>query len=187
MGRCFSCFKEYGDEFEVCPYCGAVRSEKTAEPVYLSPGTLLWNRYLLGDAIGAGGFGGICRAWDTKLDTVIAVKEFFANRLMTRAVGENKVIVNKKSVQEFEYRKERFLAEARTMAKFGNHRNIPNVFESFEENGTAYIVMELLSGLPLSDYLKQNGRIDDSSAKETRSASSCSISAPQSWLTTPTR
>ena len=161
MGRCFSCFKEYGDEFEVCPYCGAVRSEKTAEPVYLSPGTLLWNRYLLGDAIGAGGFGVIYRAWDTKLDTVIAVKEFFANRLMTRAVGENKVIVNKKSVQEFEYRKERFLAEARTMAKFGNHRNIPNVFESFEENGTAYIVMELLSGLPLSDYLKQNGRIDD--------------------------
>lgn len=161
MGRCFSCFKEYGDEFEVCPYCGAIRTRDTSEPVYLSPGTLLCDRYLLGDAIGAGGFGVIYRAWDTKLDTVIAVKEFFANRLMTRAAGESKVIVNRKSVQEFEYRKNRFLAESRTMAKFGNHRNIPNVFESFEENGTAYIVMELLNGLPLIDYLKQNGRIDD--------------------------
>ncbi|MBQ5474525.1 MAG: serine/threonine protein kinase, partial [Lachnospiraceae bacterium] len=57
---------------------------------------------------------------------------------------------------EFSYRKERFLAEARPMAKFGDHRSIPNVFEFFEENNTAYIVMECLTGVPLNEYAKQN-------------------------------
>ena len=161
MRTCYSCFNTYGDEFEVCPYCGTVSNDKPEEPIYLAPGTMLAQRYLLGYAIGAGGFGIIYRAWDTKLETVVAVKEFFANRLMTRAVGKTEVIINKKSYQEFEYRKERFIAEARTMAKFGNHRNIPNVFESFEENGTAYIVMELLIGQPLNEYLHHNGNIVD--------------------------
>ena len=161
MAVCYSCFKKFSDEFEVCPYCGTIKNSKPEEPVYLSPGTMLVGRYLLGYAIGAGGFGIIYRAWDTKLETIVAVKEFFANRLMTRAVGTTEVIVNKKASQEFEYRKDRFMAEAKTMAKFGNHRNIPNVFESFEANGTAYIVMELLVGQGLNEYLQQNGNIVD--------------------------
>lgn len=161
MGICYSCFNKYGDEFDVCPYCGTIKHNDPSEPVYLKPGTILSNRYLIGYDVNAGGFGIVYRAWDTKLETIVAIKEFFANRLMTRAAGETEVIVNKKAYQEFEYRKKRFLAEARTMAKFGKHRNIPNVFESFEENGTAYIVMELLSGQALNEYLQENGNVVD--------------------------
>lgn len=161
MAICYSCFNEFGDEYDVCPFCGTVKHSKPSEPVYLKPGTLLANRYLIGYDVNAGGFGIVYRAWDTKLETIIAIKEFFANRLMTRAAGETQVIVNRKAYQEFEYRKKRFIAEARTMAKFGKHRNIPNVFESFEENGTAYIVMELLTGQALNDYLQENGNVVD--------------------------
>lgn len=156
MAICYSCFNEYGDEFDVCPFCGEIRRTDPSEPVYLKPGTMLADRYLIGYDVNAGGFGIVYRAWDTKLETIVAIKEFFANRLMTRAAGETQIIVNKKAYQEFEYRKKRFLAEARTMAKFGKHRNIPNVFESFEENGTAYIVMELLTGQALNEYLQEN-------------------------------
>ena len=46
------------------------------------------------------------------------------------------------------------------MARFGSHRNIPNVFEFFEDNGTAYIVMELLTGCTLKHYMEENGRPD---------------------------
>lgn len=161
MGICFSCFKDYDDRYDVCPFCGAIRTTEPGEPVYLTPGTVLADRYIIGYDVNAGGFGIVYRAWDKKLETVVAIKEFFANRLMTRAAGESGVIVNRKAYQEFEYRKKRFLAEARTMAKFGNHRNIPNVFESFEENGTAYIVMELLNGMALNEYLQQNGNTVD--------------------------
>lgn len=161
MNRCYSCFKEYGGQYDICPHCGSIKITEPKEPVYLYPGTILADRYILGEAVGAGGFGIIYKAWDMKFETVVAVKEFFASRLMTRAVGEKSVIINKKSQAEFDYRKTRFLAEARNMAKFGTHRSIPNVFEFFEDNGTAYIVMELLHGQGLNTYLHQvTGKVD---------------------------
>ena len=162
MSRCYSCFKEVDDAFEICPHCGNIRSSEAREPIYLKPGTILIDRYMIGDAIGSGGFGIIYTAWDMKLETVVAVKEFFASKLMTRAAGQSEVIVSKKAKDEFEYRKTRFLAEARNMAKFGNHRSIPNVFEFFETNGTGYIVMELLKGESLTEYLHSNGGKIDS-------------------------
>ncbi|MBP5417132.1 MAG: protein kinase [Clostridiales bacterium] len=161
MRRCFSCFKEFTDEFEVCPHCGTVVDYTPVEPIHLLPGSILANRYYIGKAVGSGGFGIIYRAWDYKLETIVAVKEFFVSRIMTRAQGQKEVIVNRKSHQEYEYRKERFLAEARTMAKFGTHRNIPNVFEFFEENSTAYIVMELLEGQTLKEYMIEKGGVVD--------------------------
>ena len=161
MKRCYSCFRLFENTETICPYCGREEITEAEEPIYLEPGLLLNNRYIIGESIGAGGFGIIYKAWDTKLENIVAVKEFFASRLVTRAKGEKKVIVNKKSIDEFNYRKDRFLAEAKTMAQFGEHRNIPNVFEFFEENGTAYIVMELLKGMALNDYLKvHDGKIE---------------------------
>lgn len=160
MNRCYACFESFDDRFDVCPFCGAIHTTEPKEPIYLRPGTVLVQRYEIGRAVGAGGFGVIYTAWDRKLETVVAVKEFFASRLMTRAVGEAQVIINQKARAEFDYRKARFLAEARNMAKFGAHRSIPNVFEFFEDNGTAYIVMELLHGQSLHAFLQQNGTVD---------------------------
>ena len=158
MNRCYSCFKEYDEGYEICPYCGTIWDDNPQEPIYLKPGTVLSNRYIIGEFAGSGGFGIIYKAWDTTLEVVVAVKEFYTSRLMTRAEGNKEVIISKKDEirQEFEYRKQRFLAEARNMAKFSNHRSIPNVYEYFEENGTAYIVMELLVGQGLNDYLRQS-------------------------------
>ncbi len=161
MNQCFSCFNKYDENYYVCPYCGQSKKIEPVEPVHLTPGTVLYNRYIIGTAVGAGGFGIVYKAWDQKLETVVAVKEFFVSRLVTRVPGTKVLMVTKKSKDEFEYRKQRFLAEARTMAKFGSHRSIPNVFEFFEENNTAYIVMELLQGMSLSEYISNNGgRID---------------------------
>lgn len=157
MKRCYSCFGEYGDAFDVCPHCGQIEITKPNEPIQLYPGTILANRYIIGKAEGAGGFGIVYKAWDSKLETIVAIKEFFVSRLFTRAEGLKNLIITKKSQAEYEYRKARFLAEARTMAKFGSHKNITNVFEFFEENNTAYIVMEYLPGVSLNEYIKENG------------------------------
>lgn len=157
MKQCLSCFNQYDENYSVCPKCGQNENVEPEEPIHLTPGTVLCNRYVIGTAVGAGGFGIVYKAWDQKLESIVAVKEFFVNRLVTRAPGTRDLIVTQKGKSEFEYRKQRFLAEARTMAKFGSHRSIPNVFEFFEENNTAYIVMELLQGISLSEYIANNG------------------------------
>lgn len=161
MKRCYSCFSSFSGEFIVCPHCGAVVSNHPKEPIYLYPGSVLEDRYIIGEAVGQGGFGIIYKAWDNKLETIVALKEFYVSKLVTRAEGIPDLIVSRKAQEEFIYRKKRFLAEARTMAKFGTHKNIPNVFEFFEANNTAYIVMELLEGIALNDYLTQvGGKLD---------------------------
>lgn len=157
MRQCFSCKREYDEGCGICPHCGAVQIAAPFEPIHLAPGTILANRYIIGQAIGQGGFGIVYSAWDGKLGVIVAIKEFYVSHLVARAEGVKELIVSKKSLQEFEYRKERFLAEARNMAKFGAHRSIPNVFEFFEENNTAYIVMELMRGMPLNEYLNHSG------------------------------
>ena len=161
MKRCYSCFRRFEDEFDICPYCGYKYCAQPKEPIYLTPGTILAQRYIIGRVVGAGGFGIVYKAWDSKLETVVAIKEFFATRIMTRAEGLKNVIISKKAQTEYEYRKKRFLAEARDMAKFGSHRSIPNVFEFFEANNTAYIVMEFLNGMTLNSFLnKVGGKVD---------------------------
>lgn len=158
--RCLNCFTEYDDSFGLCPNCGV--SDVTArEAIDLVPGTILADRYLVGNAIDAGGFGRIYKGWDEKLGTIVAIKEYFPSMIATRARGQKDLTVTAKSKDEYEYRKRRFLAEARTMAHFGSQSNIPNVFEYFEENNTAYIIMEFLEGSSLNKFLKENGRIQD--------------------------
>ncbi len=161
MRQCYACFKHFDERVNVCPHCGQQANLAPVELIHLVPGTLLYNRYILGQAVGSGGFGIVYKAWDTKLESVVAIKEFFVNRLVTRAPSTKSLIITQKAQKEFEYRKQRFLAEARTMAKFSTHRSIPNVFEFFEENNTAYIVMELLQGITLSEYIaNNNGKVD---------------------------
>ena len=161
MKRCYSCFKEFDDLLSLCPYCGKKHLTEPEEPIFLAPGTVLAERYIIGESVGSGGFGVVYKAWDAKLETVVAIKEFYPRRLVTRAQGTSNLIIAKKYQEEFDYRKKRFLSEARSMAKLGNHRSIPNVFEFFETNNSAYIVMELLEGVPLNVYLDQvEGTLD---------------------------
>lgn len=158
--RCLNCMKEYEEQYEVCPHCGFVRGTPPDEPYHLLPGVRLQNRYVIGTVVGFGGFGVIYRAWDERLDTMVAIKEYYPAGIVQRIPGQSEVIVytgNGKT--EFEKGVERFLDEARNMAKFSTHPHIMNVYDFFEENHTAYIVMEFLHGISLKQYVKINGGI----------------------------
>ncbi len=104
--------------------------------------------------IGRGGFGITYLARDNNLDRNVAIKEFmpedFASResdsMVYPKTGEQKKLYN--------WGLERFVAEARTLVKF-NHPNIVRVLNVFEENNTAYMVMEYAQGKDLSKVYKQ--------------------------------
>ena len=101
MKRCYSCFHSYEDAYGICPFCGQPEITEPKEPIHLKPGTVLANRYIIGEVTGSGGFGIVYKAYDSKLETVVAVKEFFISRLMTRAQGQKELIINQKTQTEF--------------------------------------------------------------------------------------
>ena len=158
--RCFNCMKEYEEQYEVCPHCGYVDGSPPAEAYHLAPGEILNHKYIVGTAIDSGGFGIIYRAWDAQMEQVVAIKEYFPNGVVSRVPGQNDVIVySGKNREVFRKGVDRFLVEARNMAEF-SQPDIVALYDYFEENNTAYIVMEYLDGVSFKEYLKERrGRI----------------------------
>lgn len=143
---------------EICPKCGAPFDLQPKNSLQLKPRTLLREQYLIGRALGHGGFGITYLAWDVGLETKLAVKEYMPNGVAGRSSGETKVIAYSDATkQEFEWGLERFLEEARTLKKFGQYPGIVSVDTIFRENGTAYLVMEHLDGWTFEEFLKKRG------------------------------
>lgn len=161
--KCNNCFEEHDDEYKVCPACGYTKGDAPVEPYLLYPGMMLQGRYIVGASIGIGGFGITYKAYDAKLERVVAIKEYYPSGVVNRTPGTTEVmVVNAKHYQQFAIGITRFLDEARNATKFINNPNIVDVMEYFEENGTAYYVMELLTGVRLDELINLNGgRLDD--------------------------
>ncbi len=156
--RCTHCMKEINEKSEYCPFCDKAVSEPNP-PHRLAAGTLLNNRYLVGNTLGEGGFGITYVGYDQTLDIKIAIKEYFPSGCATRNnTISNEVTLNISRQKEY-YKngKERFLQEARSIARFSKERGIVDVRDFFTENNTAYIVMEFLEGTTLMQHLREEG------------------------------
>lgn len=154
---CYNCMKEKEQVGGYCPHCGFKNEDYKYPSNYLRPLTPLNGKYLLGRALGAGGFGITYVALDLHLQVVVAIKELYLKKISIRE--ESKTIsVNSKDKTLFEDNKKRFLQEARVLAMFNEKDNegVVMVKDHFEENNTAYIVMEYLDGLTLKELVKKN-------------------------------
>lgn len=157
---CMNCFSVKG-QYEVCPYCGYAEGTPPSQPHYLTPGTILGNHFILGTSIGVGGFGITYRAYDTTLGVIVAVKEFYPVGLVNRSPGERQVgLLSGEKEKQYQEQISRFLMEAQSIAQFGKAKDIVNVYDFFEENNTAYIIMEYIDGVLLKDYLEKRGKMD---------------------------
>lgn len=161
---CLNCFQLKGQS-RICPNCGFAEGTEPAQPYYLSPGTVLGKHFIVGTVIGVGNYGITYRCYDSTLGVVVAVKEFFPMGFVSRAAGEKRVWLRTQN-QGHQYRDkvQRFLMEARSIARFGKAKDIVNVYDFFEENNTAYIIMEYVDDPLLQDYLEQCGRLDAETA-----------------------
>ena len=103
-------------------------------------GRLLGGRYELIDVVGVGGMAVVYRARDTVLGRYVAIK-----------------ILKEEFARDPDIRR-RFAIESRAVAKLSHH-NIVSIFDVGNEDGTDYIVMELIEGVTLKEYLRQKGRL----------------------------
>ena len=158
--RCLGCMQRYEDNQNKCPHCGYVRGTAPEEAYHIRPGTILSKRYLVGRVLGFGGFGVTYIGYDMTLDKVVAVKEYLPGEFATRMPHQTRLTVYPGEKQEqFSAGKEKFLDESRKMVRFQHVPEVVHVFDCFEENGTAYIVMEYLEGESLKQKLERDGRM----------------------------
>jgi serine/threonine protein kinase len=129
----------------------------------LKAGTILQNRYFVGKVLGEGGFGITYLGFDTKLQIKIAIKEFYPQGFVLR---ETQTVYHCKNEEFIERGKERFLLEARRLSKFCSEPGIVSVRDVFNENNTAYIIMEFIPGASLLGILKSVGKISEKTTLE---------------------
>src|SRR6185436_15175262 len=121
----------------------------------LPPGTMLGD-YRLDAVIGHGGFGITYRAFDSQLAKVVAIKEYLPVEFAVRE-GMQVVPRGARFEQDFTWGRDRFLDEARALARF-RHPHIVPVLRFLSANGTAYTVMEFEDGRSVGELLRQPGR-----------------------------
>ncbi|MGN0498272.1 MAG: leucine-rich repeat protein [Acutalibacteraceae bacterium] len=153
---CGRCFKEKGTS-EICPHCGYnPQQDREKYPLALPCGTVLGGKYILGKVLGQGGFGITYIAQDYQTKSIVAVKEYFPDTMATRTSTTVTAFTGQRN-EGFQYGKSCFLDEAKTLAEFIGNPNIVRVYSYFEENNTAYFVMEYVDGISLKKYLDGNG------------------------------
>lgn len=158
---CMGCMNKFDENDSVCPYCGYRVDTPPAEPYHLAPGVILGGKYIVGKTIGYGGFSVTYLAYDYSLEKKIAIKEYLPSEFATRAVGSSTIsIFSGDRTDQFNGGIEKFIDEAKRLAKFKGTTGITDVYDVFRENNTAYIAMEYLEGQTLKEFLLDNGKID---------------------------
>ncbi len=160
MAHCLNCLYEYTGIGNTCPYCGYRKGLPPESQHHIWPSAILHGRYEIGTVIGSGGFGITYHAWDLYQDMPVAIKEFYPQGTANRAI--NSMAIQTCEVDKMSsYTKgiERFLEEGRNLMHFNNVDSIVRVYDFFEENNTAYIIMELLRGENLNDYMLRTGNV----------------------------
>ncbi|MCM1087137.1 MAG: BspA family leucine-rich repeat surface protein [Muribaculaceae bacterium] len=127
-------------------------------PAALPKDTILAGKYVIKNVLGQGGFGITYLAESYKTGLKAAVKEFFPETMAMRSTASIEVrTYTDERRDNFRFGMESFLEEAKVLAQFQGNPHIVGVQEYFEENGTAYFVMDYIEGIDFKTYIKQNG------------------------------
>ena len=119
--------------------------------------TLLGGKYRIERVLGQGGFGITYLACHTMLDKRVAIKEFFPQSFCNRDSSTSRVVLGTLSAAELVERfRLKFIKEARNISRL-SHSAIVQIHDIFEENDTAYYVMDYIEGESLSALVRREG------------------------------
>jgi len=154
--RCMNCMSITSNY--ICEHCG-MPSSRQNQSHQLPVGTVLHGQYQVGRVLGQGGFGITYLGWDSYLDIPVAVKEFYPRHIVSRDCGVDRSIrcYMDGAESSLNYGKERFLREAKALAKLDSEPAIVRIRNYFPENDTAYIIMEYVPGVSLQNYVSRKG------------------------------
>ncbi len=122
-------------------------------------------KYELQAVLGQGGFGITYQAWDSALNRAVAIKEYLPSDVAVRLDGATVAARSPQDEESFHWGLERFLDEARALARFDAIPAIVRVHDYMQENGTAYMVMALVEGEPLAALYRREAPLSEERLK----------------------
>ena len=163
--NCLRCMKK--TERYPCSHCGYDPQKDKSQAYALRPGTILSGKYVVGTMLGQGGFGITYIGWDLALDNKIAIKEYFPSGQVGRdpASGTLQWYSTPQANAARNSGKDMFLKEARKMSRVREIPQVVHIRDLFQQNDTAYIVMDFVDGQTLKDYLAKTGPLNWEQAK----------------------
>ena len=166
LSKCFGCMEDF--QGYPCPNCGYDPAKDKHMEYALPPETILAGKYMAGRVLGQGGFGITYIGWDIALERKVAIKEYYPSGQVSRSPGTRNLTwySSEQSLHARQDGMQMFLKEARKMVKADSIPGVVRVLDLFQENGTAYIVMEFVEGETLKARLLRDGPMGWETAKK---------------------
>ncbi|MBQ2668221.1 MAG: PASTA domain-containing protein [Clostridia bacterium] len=152
---CMNCFTAMDALADKCPRCGWSDAGQVRNA--LPFGTVLRDKYLIGQATRINGAGISYAALERKTNEKVEIREFFPTSIAFRE--SNGVGVHSAPGAELKYSDylsefERYIQK---LIGVSGIKRIPAVLDSFSENQTQYVVFRFVESIPLRSYVEQNG------------------------------
>ncbi|MGN0458954.1 MAG: PASTA domain-containing protein [Eubacterium sp.] len=151
---CQNCFEEL-TQGSVCASCG-YDNDLQNDTMYLPAKTILQGKYAVGavkchesDAVTYAGYDG-------QIDKPILIREFLPKGIANRLEGNSAVHVRQKYVDDYFRFRDSFVKLWTTMQKLHSLSAVVPVYDVFEENDTAYAIIEDMPSIPMREYLLHN-------------------------------
>ena len=156
INLCMGCMREKKGNGP-CPHCGFDENKYEPAPHHLPLRTILNGKYLAGKVLGEGGFGITYLGWDLNLEVKLAIKEYYPNGFVVRDASRSVTLLSGQNPEFFQRGRDKFVDEAKRLGKFWGLPGIVSVKDYFQENRTAYIVMEFIERKTLKEVLTESG------------------------------
>ena len=152
---CYRCMEEYDMDQHICPHCGF--SETASHDAnFITPGTILRDRYLVGELMEHNGEGASYIGLDLSTDCKIMLREYMPAKFCTRVKNKATISVNYNNLAKYKAFMAEYTELNKSLARLRNNSNIEPVLDMFADNNTTYTVFEYSEGEKLLDYIKDN-------------------------------
>ena len=158
MKLCLGCMEQMEDSVTTCPHCGFNEAAFTQESYYLTPGTIVGGKYILGKVVKYGGYTVTYIGMDAEKNQKVMIKEYLPSEFSTRSAGEKEVtIYSGDALELFNQGLTTFLNEANRIQHLENPKGIAKVYDCVAENDTGYVISEYVEGQTLKELMESKG------------------------------